>query len=119
MEKDTETKHFWKSVVIEEYYTKEDGDVYWNWRFAGTEEEVKRKSSRQIREEWEKENGQKWPKDSKTGQNQDVSHKTPKADGGTDDLSNIEPKPHDQHIQDHMNNGDFKRWGDRSNEGGK
>ena len=38
MEKDTETKHFWKSVVIEEYYTKEDGDVYWNWRFAGTEE---------------------------------------------------------------------------------
>jgi RHS repeat-associated protein len=103
------------------------GNRLWNWMKDKVsksdkecpKEEVKRKSSRQIREEWEKENGQKWPKDSKTGQNQDVSHKTPKADGGTDDLSNIEPKPHDQHIQDHMNNGDFKRWGDRSNEGGK
>jgi len=37
MEKDTETKHFWKSVVIEEYYTKEDGNVYWNWRFPEME----------------------------------------------------------------------------------
>ena len=33
-----------------------------------------RKSSRQIRTEWEEANGQPWPKDPATGNNQDVSH---------------------------------------------
>ncbi|MCX5647512.1 MAG: hypothetical protein NTX40_00200 [Planctomycetota bacterium] len=77
------------------------------------------KSSKTIRKEWEEENSQQWPKDPETGQNQDVSHKTAKADGGTDELSNIEPKPHDEHMQDHMDKGDFKRWGARSQGGGQ
>ena len=34
-------------------------------------------------------------------------------------LGNIEPKPHDQHMQDHMDKGDFKRWGARGQGGGQ
>lgn len=29
------TRTFWKEVVIEEFYSKKDGKVFWNWRFAG------------------------------------------------------------------------------------
>lgn len=25
-----------RQVTIEEYFTKEDGEVFWHWRFAGT-----------------------------------------------------------------------------------
>jgi RHS repeat-associated protein len=84
-----------------------------------TEGEVP-KSSKTLRKEWQQETGQQWPKDPKTGGNQDVSHKVPKADGGSpNDLNNIEPKPHDQHMQDHIDNEDFKRWGARGQGGGE
>jgi len=73
-----------------------------------------RKSSRAIRKEWEKTQGEPWPKDSSTGRNQDVVHKNALADGGTNELDNIEPKPHDMHVKEHKDAGDFKRWGARS-----
>ena len=47
------------------------------------------------------------------GKNQDVSHKLAKADGGLNTLENIEPKPHAEHVQQHMDNNDFSRWAQR------
>lgn len=77
-----------------------------------------RKSSSTLRRLWEKMTGESWPKDPATGRNQDVSHKDPVGDGGKpNDPTNIEPKPHAEHMQDHKDNGDFKRWGARSGRG--
>ncbi len=69
------------------------------------------KSTEQLRKEWEKLTGQKWPKDPNTGKNQDCCHKKAKADGGTDTADNVEPMPHVDHVNDHKKKGDFKRWG--------
>ena len=77
---------------------------------------AKRVSSKTLRNRWEKETGQKWPKDPKTERNRDVSHKNPLAAGGTHDIGNIEPLPHDDHVRRHSEAGDFRRWG---SQGGK
>lgn len=75
---------------------------------------VKREHPRLTRNRWQGATGRQWPKDPATGRNQDVSHKQALADGGTNEPDNVEPQPHDEHVQDHMENGDFKRWGARS-----
>lgn len=67
-----------------------------------------------LRREWEQSNQEPWPKDpNNPTRNQDVSHIVPKADGGADALHNIEPLPRDDHMQRHITNGDFRRWGAR------
>jgi hypothetical protein len=73
----------------------------------------KRVNSATLRKKWEKEYNQEWPKTA-TGENYHVSHKKALADGGTNDLSNIEPMDPGAHIQMHVDNGDFARWGSRS-----
>jgi hypothetical protein len=65
-----------------------------------------------IRRRWERAEGRDWPRDAQ-GRRYDVSHIKARADGGTDDLDNITPKPHDEHVREHMQNGDFSRWGKR------
>ena len=78
---------------------------------------AKRVPTSKLRQLWEKFWNKKWPKDEKTGKNQDACHKKALADGGDNSPKNIEPKPHDEHIKDHMDKGDFKRWGGRSGGG--
>ncbi len=74
-----------------------------------------RKSSSTLRRLWERFTGDSWPKDPATGRNQDVAHKDAVADGGSpNDPKNFEPKPHDEHMREHMERGDFRRWGARS-----
>jgi RHS repeat-associated protein len=82
-----------------------------------TQELEKRQGSKTLRSKWEKFYNRVWPKDPKTGNNQDVAHKKAVADGGSpNDPENYDPKPHDEHMQEHKDNGDFKRWGERANQ---
>ncbi|MDL2213829.1 HNH endonuclease, partial [Bacteroides sp. OttesenSCG-928-N06] len=78
---------------------------------------TKREASAKSRAKWEESTGEKLPKEpNNPSKNQDVSHKKPLADGGSNDVENIEPKPHKEHMDEHKQNGDFKRWGQRRNE---
>jgi|WetSurMetagenome_2_1015567.scaffolds.fasta_scaffold00004_20 RHS repeat-associated protein len=74
------------------------------------------KSTKQLRSEWETLNGEAWPKDPETGRNMVAHHKKALADGGSDAGSNIAPKTNKEHVQGHVENGDFKRWGKRRKE---
>jgi RHS repeat-associated protein len=74
----------------------------------------KRKCSKTLRSEWEKAEQKPWPIDPETGKKQEVSHKTALADGGTNDLNNVEPLPHDDHVRRHSEQGDFARWAKRA-----
>jgi RHS repeat-associated protein len=78
-----------------------------------------RVSSKTLRREWEAEHGQQWPKDPATGKNQDAAHIKALADGGTNQVSNIKPQPRAEHVKEHSDNGDFSRWGARSQTGGE
>jgi len=84
---------------------------------SSSENKTKREAPAKSREKWENATGEKWPKEpNNPSKNQDVSHKKALADGGTNDVDNFGPKPHEEHMQEHKDNGDFKRWGQRRNE---
>ena len=67
-----------------------------------------------VRREWERKEGQTWPRDPVTGRNHDVAHVRAKADGGADTVDNIRPLHPDAHRAEHVENGDYSRWGKRS-----
>ncbi|HWU26102.1 MAG TPA: HNH endonuclease signature motif containing protein [Rhizomicrobium sp.] len=66
-----------------------------------------------ARRRWMRHYGKDWPTDA-TGRRYDVHHVRARADGGTDEPENIEPMPHDEHVREHMKNGDFSRWAKRA-----
>jgi hypothetical protein len=73
-----------------------------------------RPSAAQARAIWEKATGGKVPYDENLGRFYDMAHKTPIADGGSPtDPNNLEPMLHSDHMDQHMQNGDFARWGAR------
>lgn len=76
--------------------------------------QCKRVSSKTLRRRWEKKHGKKWQKDAKIGKNQDVSHKKALGDRGTNDMDNLEPLPHDEHVRRHPEASDYKKWGGRN-----
>lgn len=78
--------------------------------------EIDSKARRQ-RKHWEQREGRAWPTVPETGRNFDRSHVIPKADGGPDTVDNIRPQHPDDHRREHMERGDFKRWGARSRGG--
>jgi hypothetical protein len=72
---------------------------------------VVRRPVGQVIKEWEEMSGQKWPIDTVTGRPYIADHVVPFADGGLDHGSNLRPLENRQeHIEQHMKNGDFSRW---------
>lgn len=72
----------------------------------------KREPASVSREKWEAEHGEPWPQET-NGRNLDVGHEQPLADLGSNDVRNIEPVSHADHVQQHSERGDFSRWSKR------
>jgi hypothetical protein len=69
--------------------------------------------NRRLRREWTVANQRPWPK-TDDGRNFHVAHRRAIVDGGTNTLDNIEPMHPDEHLAQHVNNGDTGRWGRRA-----
>lgn len=81
------------------------------------EEDASFNRTRTARRRWMRTNNRDWPIDEKTGRPQDVAHIRARADGGSDEPNNIRPMPHDEHVQEHKQRGDFSRWAQRRGKG--
>lgn len=78
---------------------------------------VARISPAAARKLWEAANpGEKVPFDAVRGRFYDMAHNKALADGGTNAAENLKPQEHAEHMAEHMENGDFARWGARAKE---
>ena len=78
---------------------------------SNTSPTPRKKTTKQLREEWEAETGEKWPMEpDNPNKPQVVSHKKALQDGGHDGFPNTEPKPAKEHHENHKKNGDYSRW---------
>jgi RHS repeat-associated protein len=77
-------------------------------------------SAAAARKLWEAANpGQKVPFDALRGRYFDMAHIKALVDGGTNAAENLKPQLHDEHMAEHMANGDFVRWATRAEEAAK
>ena len=68
-------------------------------------------SSARMRRIWEKAYNQKVPIDPETGNHYDMAHKNALERGGDNSAENLEPKTHEEHVNEHKQAGDYKQWG--------
>ena len=88
---------------------------WWSYLKLGALSGIRRLSPAQLRAIWKSGNpGQEIPFDAVRGRYYDMAHIKALADGGANEASNLKPQEHGEHMQEHVRNGDFKRWAQRA-----
>lgn len=77
------------------------------------EKTTKRRSKKQVTDEWERIHGREWPK-GEDGKPLEADHDIPLADGGSDSGDNVTPRTKADHIRRHIENGDFSMMGEEA-----
>ncbi len=93
----------------EEAGSDDDAQLDYGLATPGAANFVPLADNRTLKRQWSIRENQDWPV-TEDGRSYHAHHKVPVADGGSKTLDNIEPMHPDEHMQHHMDNGDFSRW---------